>query len=103
MVVVGVKFPKSNNGPWAPYRVQPQSRRKWGAQKTSSPTLMSPSLFQKRSEEEFLLERAKNGPNVHPIHNKESFQLILVVRTSLTKPGEGREYKMSRGKPQLSH
>ena len=97
MVVVGVKFPKSNNGPWAPYRVQPRSRRKWDAKRTSGPTLMSPNLFKKRSEEECLLERAKYGLNVHPIHNKESLQRILVVRASLTKPGEGREYGMSRG------
>ena len=68
------KIPKSNNGPWALYRVQLQPRRKWGAKKTSNPTLISPNLFKKTSEEECLLGRAKYGPNMHPIHNEESFQ-----------------------------
>ena len=68
------KTPKSNNGPWAPYRVQPRPRRKWGTKKNSSPTLISPSLFKKTSEEECLLRRTKYGPNVHPIHNEESLQ-----------------------------
>ena len=72
MYICRGKIPKSNNGPWAPYRVQPRLRRKWGAKRTSSPTLMSPNLFKKRSEEECLLGRAKYGPNVHLIHNKES-------------------------------
>ena len=97
------KILKPNNGPWAQYRVQPRPRRKRGAKRTFSPTLISPNLFKKRSEEECLLRRAKYGPNMHPIHNKESLQQILVVRTSLTKPGEGREYRMSRERSQLPH
>ena len=36
--------------------------------------MISPNLFKKISEEECLLGRTKYGPNMHPIHNKESLQ-----------------------------
>ena len=74
MYICRGKIPKSNHGPWAPYRDQPCPRRKWCAKRTSGPTLMSPNLFKRWSEEECLLGRAKYGPNMHPTNNKESLQ-----------------------------
>ena len=74
-----------------------------GAKRTSGPILMGPNLFKRRFEEKCLLGSAKFGSNMHPTSNKESLQRVLVAGMSLTSPGEGREYRMSRERLQLPH
>ena len=58
-----------------------------GRQKTSNPTLISPNLFKKTSKEECLIGRAKYGPNMHPIHNEESFQTNIGSKDEPHKAG----------------
>ena len=74
-----------------------------GTKRAPDPILMGLDLFKRRSEEKCLLGRTKYGLNMHPTNSKESLQWVLVAGMSPTSLWEGREYRMSRERPQLPY
>ena len=79
------------------------TKEKMGRQKTSDPILISQNLFKRRPRRNASSDVPNMGPTYTLPTMRNHSKQILVVRMSLTKQGKGREYRMSRGRPQLPY